>query len=269
MGGNMPAAYTHDRLGQQIRTLAAGEIRRIIDTHRQLFTIGLQGPDIFFYYKPLFKNTVKEIGHHVHHESGVTFFRRAGEVVRNHSHNPTEYEAHLAYLYGFLCHFTLDVLCHGVINRTVKETGVCHSAVESLLDRAFMLRDGVDPARHKPTAHLVPSPENAVVIKDFYPGTTIDQVKKGVSGMVTYCNILVMPTEAKRKLFDVLLRLTGNYEDLMGHIIPTGSNPACETAIEEIIGLYEEAKERIPPLLEQLPDFTDEIFRYNFNSTII
>lgn len=265
----MPAAYTHDRMGREIRSLITGETRRIIDTHPQLFNIGLQGPDLLFYYKPLSKNTVKAMGHDIHQKSGEEFFRHAEQIVRNHTDHPTMYDAHLAYLYGFLCHFTLDVLCHGTINRTVKETGVCHSAVESLLDRTFMLRDGVDPARHKPMAHLVPSPENAAVIKDFYPGTTIDQVKKGVAGMVTYCNLLVMPTEAKRKLFGFLLRFTGNYEDLLGHIIPAESNPACDTAIVEIIGLYEEAKARIPFLLEQLPDFTDEIFHYNFNSIII
>lgn len=259
----MPAAYTHDRLGKEVRALVTGEVQRIIDTHPHLFTIGLQGPDILFYHKPLTPNPVKSMGHTIHEKPGTDFFRHASEVVRNHGHNPTEYGTHLSYLYGFLCHFTLDTLCHSVINRTAEETGVCHSAVESLLDRAFMLRDGVNPARHKPTAHLVPSPENAAVIKDFYPGTTIHQIKKGVVGMVFYCNLLVMSTEAKRKVFNFLL---GRNEDLMGHMIPAESNPLCETAIEEIMGLYEKAKSQIPALLAQLPDFTDEIFQYNFNS---
>lgn len=260
----MPAAYTHDRLGREVRALVTGEVRRTIDTHPHLFTIGLQGPDILFYHKPLLKNPVKNIGHAIHGEPGITFFRHASEVVKSHRHNPTNYGTHLSYLYGFLCHFILDTLCHGMINQIAEETGVCHSAVESLLDRAFMLRDGVNPARYKPTAHLVPSPENAAVIKDFYPGTTINQIKKGVAGMVFYCNILVMSTETKRKLFSVLL---SRNKDLMGHIIPAESNPLCETAIEEIMGLYEKAKSRIPSLLAQLPDFTDEIFQYNFNAS--
>ena len=49
----MPAAYTHYRFGRDVLALLPEELRSVITAHRALYDIGLHGPDIFFFYRPL------------------------------------------------------------------------------------------------------------------------------------------------------------------------------------------------------------------------
>ena len=50
----MPSTYAHYRLGQEVLDNLSGGIKSTILNHKQLYDIGLHGPDILFYYKPLF-----------------------------------------------------------------------------------------------------------------------------------------------------------------------------------------------------------------------
>lgn len=49
----MPSTYAHYRMGQQVRTMLDGNEKKIVEKYPQLYLIGLHGPDILFYYKPL------------------------------------------------------------------------------------------------------------------------------------------------------------------------------------------------------------------------
>ena len=62
----MPAAYTHYRFGRDVLALLPEELRGVITAHRALYDIGLHGPDIFFFYRPLGHNSVIRLGHALH-----------------------------------------------------------------------------------------------------------------------------------------------------------------------------------------------------------
>lgn len=176
----MPAIYAHFRLGEEVREELDGEEKRAVEAYPELFGIGTHGPDILFYYRPLFHNEVSGLGHRIHAEAGSVFFARAAEVLNSGGERPagaaedgkTEAvpcdPASLAYIYGVLCHFALDVSCHGYIGEYIESHGVSHAKIESELDRELMVRDGFDPVGHSIVGHLVPSEENARVIARFY-----------------------------------------------------------------------------------------------------
>ena len=73
----MPSTYAHYIFGQQIRGRLSGYERKVIDKYPELFNIGLHGPDILFYYRPLGKNKVNQLGSRMHSESGAKFFVHA------------------------------------------------------------------------------------------------------------------------------------------------------------------------------------------------
>lgn len=108
----MPSTYAHYRLGQEIRKKVPEDIRECIEKNQQLFNIGLHGPDILFYYKPLKANEINGIGYGMHERPGEEFFKYAKKVIRKNNEKP----AYLAYVYGFICHFALDVSCHAYID---------------------------------------------------------------------------------------------------------------------------------------------------------
>ena len=47
----MPAFYAHERFGKKVWQQTEGDLKEIIRSHYPQFRIGLQGPDIFFFYR--------------------------------------------------------------------------------------------------------------------------------------------------------------------------------------------------------------------------
>ena len=120
----MPAFYTHYRFGCDVLKQLPEDIRSICTAHRGLFDIGLHGPDIYFFYRPVLPNKVNRIGYAAHKRSGRYFLQRAQKVIAS-AHDK---DAARAYFYGLLCHFTLDSICHPYIHTAMKEFNVTHAA---------------------------------------------------------------------------------------------------------------------------------------------
>ena len=72
----MPAFYTHYRFGCDVLKQLPEDIRSICTAHRGLFDIGLHGPDIYFFYRPVLPNKVNRIGYAAHKRSGRSNCRR-------------------------------------------------------------------------------------------------------------------------------------------------------------------------------------------------
>ena len=96
-GGNMPSTYAHYRMGQEVYRNLTGKPKQIIEKYKELYDIGLHGPDILFYYKPLFANPVNQVGYAMHDRPGIEFFRQASLVMQKAENK----EACEAYIYGF------------------------------------------------------------------------------------------------------------------------------------------------------------------------
>ena len=70
----MPTTYTHYRFGKDVLSCLSLPLRNSINEYRELFDIGLHGPDIFFYYRAMHKNKVNQIGYRMHEEQASKFF---------------------------------------------------------------------------------------------------------------------------------------------------------------------------------------------------
>lgn len=71
----MPSTYAHYRMGQEVLKQLSCPVREIIMENKELYDIGLHGPDILFYYHPLKVNRVNSIGYGLHEHSGKYFLR--------------------------------------------------------------------------------------------------------------------------------------------------------------------------------------------------
>lgn len=213
----MPSTYAHYRMGQQVRSMLDGNEKKIVEKYPQLYLIGLHGPDILFYYKPLKSNSINSIGYELHRHSGKEFFERARKVISGKNNR----EPYLAYTYGVLNHFALDVSCHGYIEDKINESGISHAEIEVEFDRELMVMDKKNPITQSLVRHIIPSEENAKVISEFYPGTTMQDVKKALEGMISYNNLLVAPSRIKRWFIYLLLKVSGNYKEMHGFYCDT------------------------------------------------
>ncbi len=236
----VPSNYAHYRFGQEVRSLLTGRERQAVDRWPELFFIGVHGPDIFFHYHPLRANAVRELGHGMHRRPGREFFVHAADTLRQIGLE----EAHLAYVCGFLCHFALDVTCHGYVDLAISRTGVSHVEIEGELDRALLVDDGEDPIRRRLTSHIVPSRENAAVIADFFPSLTPEQVAASLRGMIANDGWMTAPGRFKRGLVSSALKVSGHYEELHGLMINYEPNPRCAESTRRLRELYSQAVPR-------------------------
>ena len=181
----MPAAYTHYRFGRDVLRLLPPEKRQTIASHRALYDIGLHGPDILFYYRPLTANKVNAVGFGTHELPARDFFARAKEVCLRAPDG-----AALSYALGFVCHFALDVTCHGYIENKIAKSDVRHTEIESEFDRNLLEKQGIEPLSAKLTEHIAASARNADTIAPFFEGITGKQV---LSAVTTSCCVRRMP----------------------------------------------------------------------------
>ena len=267
----MPSTYAHYKLGISVLDAIDSEYKKIIESHRQLFMIGLHGPDILFFYKPLRKNQVNRLGHAIHDKAGRVFFEEAARIIKIHPNEP-EY---LSYLYGVVCHFALDVSCHGYVGEKIQSSGASHTEIETEFDRSLIVADGLDPLRFMPTGHLVPSDDNSEVIEEFYPGVNSTQIRKGIKGLVNISNFFVTPSNPKRRAIYTAMKIAGAYQGVGGLVVNENPNPLCADSNQELTKRLIKAKPLALALIANLDNHIrsgedlDKMFNFNFSSKLV
>ena len=255
----MPAAYTHFRFGQDVLSLLPPERRQAILPHRDLFNIGLHGPDIFFFHQPYHSNPISAIGHRIHRETGRQVFHRL-LLLRDKLPLPGAD----AYIDGFLCHFVLDTLCHPYIEQITSTSSIRHPLLEMELDRAFLVQDGRNPLRQSLTDHIHPTTANTAVIASLFPDVTAYQAEQALKQMVAYDRLLLAPGKTKRAALSGLFRLIGQEDAFGDRIMSLQPRAACIPMTARLQQFYEKALPLAAELLLQLPDLSHRQYDLDF-----
>lgn len=264
----MPSTYAHYRFGRDVGPLLPPEYGRILLQQPELFLIGLHGPDIFFYSNPLGSSPVNRVGYAMHDHPGQAFFAPALEALN--ALPVRDREAGLAYLYGFVCHFALDSACHPYVESRKEQTGISHTALESEFERRLMLHDGLDPLRHFPAGHIVPSARNARVIAAFFPSLSEKEVLQSLRSMKTCLRLLMAPCPVWRLLVNTAFLVSGSYASMHGLLISRKASPDCRESNRTLARLYRQALPAAVSLIHSLSDCSqgkgtlDSRFRHTF-----
>jgi len=238
----MPANYAHYRFGVEMLAQMPGDIRRTVKRFRQLYDVGLHGPDIFAYYNPVINTKVGALSGKYHHQTGADFFQR---VCRNLRLDPSE--AALSYLYGLLTHYCLDTVCHPLVHQMHDEGVAIHKEIETEFDRWLMEADGkVPPCTYDLTPHIRLTPGECATVARFYPGANATNIRDCVRNMAYLTRLMAVPDGKKRELLKKALGVTAY------RMIPTAPNPKCAHLDEQLMALYQSAVEQFPTFLLQL-----------------
>lgn len=140
----MPGFVTHYIFGRETyRKLKNHPQKKNLYYNRAAYGLGLQGPDLFFYYLPSYILHGNNIGALAHTEETNAFFRG---LLRSYTRftNSSDRGIAEAYLTGFLGHYLLDTTCHpyiyamtGYQGRT-KEYFSHHAYLETDIDTALL-----------------------------------------------------------------------------------------------------------------------------------
>lgn len=111
----MPGFTTHYLFGQQTyQQLPPSDLKRTIQKNHTAFSLGLQGPDIFFYDLLSSVCGRKHPGSVAHTADTGKFFKYLLESPEIFLSKKEQKVAH-AYILGFIGHYLLDTVCHPYI----------------------------------------------------------------------------------------------------------------------------------------------------------
>lgn len=242
----MPSVYAHYRFGAAILQGLPADIRRSIQRFRRLYDVGLHGPDIFYFYKPVSKKDTATLAIKYHEQTGKAFFTRVCRSIRLERS-----EAATAALYGLLCHYVLDSTLHPLIQQLAQENGVTTLRLETEFDRCLMELDGkLPPDGGKLTAHLKLTDGECETMAKFFPPASGKTVKQALRSTALVHRLCVTPEGPQRKLLEAGLHVVG--DQLSGMLLSQTPDSACSHLTPQLLECYQEAMERFPIYLQQL-----------------
>lgn len=236
----MPASYAHYRFGKLCVPELPANVRQPIQRFRQLYNMGLQGPNIFFYHNPFGGNAVSGLTAKFHAQSGQEFFTNACAQATT--------EAGLAYLYGLLGHYCLDSVAHPYIRKHSDSGEVRHGEMEAEFDRLLLELDGMVPPHMQDfSGYMKLTRGECVTVASFFPPATPADINRSVRNMALAHRTL---SGRSRKGVEGILRLTG--KDLLETRIPETPNDRCTHINRGLLVMFDRAVKRYPELMEGL-----------------
>lgn len=97
----MPAFYAHYKFGQMVKNKLPAKYQRLLEDYQDLYEIGLHGPDILFFYHPIIRHPITQIGVVIHHETGRVFFEHA--LTQARQQRETKCKKHYGHMRLALC----------------------------------------------------------------------------------------------------------------------------------------------------------------------
>lgn len=184
----MPAIATHYQFGQLVFWSIRGRVAEEIATHKRLFDLGLQGPDILFFFNPLKDNDVDALGHAVHNGTGRSFIEPALETIRN-TYTDDAQDAAIAYLAGCVCHFMLDSACHPEVENSITDE-YSHNEIEADFDKEILHKYSLSERRQ---IYIPVANTDYSILAPLYPTLSVEQIKKSATNMRVYAAMLNHP----------------------------------------------------------------------------
>ncbi len=249
----MPTTYTHDLFGKRIYRYIPEEIQQVLRSHKDLYRIGLHGPDILFYYM-VSKNRISQLGVRMHRTQARAFFEESMKKVRE-----TGDEALLAYMIGFGCHYLLDSECHPYVGEMDSSGVISHTMLEKEFDRQLMLETGRDPLTFRPSDCIVPTYDYAKVIHKVITEVGVTNIFISLKMMKRLTNKMVCNDGGKRRRrIYRLLRFAGknNADQLIEHFMLPEPPEGCEIPLKQLRKHFDKALQDAPQYLTELFDLS-------------
>lgn len=289
----MPGFTTHYLFGQQsYQNLCTSGLKQNIQKYHKVFSLGLQGPDIFFYDILSLILSDRNPGSVAHTADTHCFLRYLLESPKIFP-GQKEREVAQAYIMGFIGHYLLDTVCHPYVyamthvNRRQKGYIGRHIRLETDLDTVllwFYQRRRPSEFHQNETIHISREQRRVVssllnyAFANTYPGVgpTRRRIVQAIHGMQIGTRLLYDPTGYKKALirrieavipgYPLLSPLVAN-DDLLFYQDPCNTkhvrwrNPWDESMVstESFFDLFERAQDEYGRMLDEAARFLSKV----------
>lgn len=252
----MPATYAHWAFGRDCIELMPQEIQRIIHEHRDIYNLGVHGPDIFFY--DLAHKNITKYGTNMHYIPAAEFFKNAKQVYKEY---PEFKDEVLTYIFAFLTHFTLDSVAHGYVERKKEVSKISHNKIEAQWDRHLMKLDNRTPNLVDRAESLRPNKKNSNVISLFFPFAPQD-ILRTCRAQRKVIETLNSISTRNQKFFERILRKR-KLNDFADLFIGFEDEKICEDSNLRLDKLRNKAYKLYPKLFSNLTEYLNDSKKLN------
>ena len=259
----MPAIYAHLRFGEETAKTLPAPLIKTIEKYPEAFALGTQGPDILFYHQPMKKNDIRARGTFLHTLSGKTFFEQQ-KTPQTETNG-----ALISYLCGFLCHFTLDTLCHKYIDEH-SNAQVSHGKIESEFDKFLLKKDGL-PIRGYNTATPILNRNGSAEACASVLNVPIEEIFLSVRTIKKINGWFSKKCEPFHFIAHAFLKIAGMERKFGDMFLHKKDDPLCVGTNEFLSERFHEAIPHANALIEEFftkETLENELFRYNFSGII-
>lgn len=233
----MPGFTTHYLFGQQsYQRLRPCGLKQTIQKYHTVFSLGLQGPDIFFYDILSFLSAKSNPGSIAHTADTKEFLQHLLESPKIFLQKKERDIAH-AYILGFIGHYLLDTKCHpyvyamtGYGKRTKGYIGR-HICLEADIDTVLLWRcQRRLPSEFHQNETISLSKEQRTVVSAVlhyafsktYPGLKVTnrRIAQAIYAMRLSTKLLYDPSGLKKKLIRRIERIFPGYP-LLSPLVPS------------------------------------------------
>lgn len=278
----MPAIYAHLRFGDEVVAYLPPSFRACAEKFPEAFHLGTQGPDILFYHQPMKKNEIRSFGMkmHVGQEGGIFFAKQAKQLskdgVLRMEDGALVSTKEAAYLMGFLCHFTLDVHCHPLIDGNTSEK-LTHGKIESEFDKYLLRLDG-KPIRGYNTATPIQNTngaaETCAKIIDI-PLKEIELSIKTMRKINGWFSSKCEPFHGFAHFFLKIVKMERKFGDMFLH---KKDDPLCKDLLPSLTEILKNTVKKAAAIIEEYffslsataatERLENDLFRYNYSGII-
>lgn len=215
----MPDVITHYIFGlDTAQNLKSSPLHPYLKEYRDLFLVGLQGPDPIYYHRLLRKDNKSFIASKMHNEKTGDFLISALCQIKKYEVDTPAFKSGMSYLSGMICHYILDSMAHPYIfylggrylpdNMETKKYMGLHRKVELAIDTILCQeRLSMKSSHFKISKHILKNFEIPSLITMLYDDTLFlnyginnggEVFKEAYHDMRTYYLLTYDPLGAKK-----------------------------------------------------------------------
>jgi hypothetical protein len=230
----MPACAAHYQFGRDMLSRMDEKTRSCALAYKREYDWGLQGPDIFFFYKPCRRTKIREYGIARHNEPAAGMF---APILAKPREN-----AALSYLLGLIGHYALDKSIHPYIYAHSAER-YWHHRMEAAYDRHIIRVCGLSARRY---LYLPSGGLDYGAMASLWPGVDAETVRKCVAAERRATRFL-----DRRRFLEACEKLAGRPGVLTPITLPDDVPEEMQPHIRNLEALYEKALDESQALIRK------------------
>ncbi|MBR0138013.1 MAG: zinc dependent phospholipase C family protein [Erysipelotrichaceae bacterium] len=156
----MSNIYSHYVLANKCVKAMPEDLRKIVETNRDIYIMGSVGLDFYFYYRILFDSKMFRYAS----ASPQNSFSHYAALFHQNLDKTDDRNKAIAYITGFLTHYLLDNAVHDYVEKKMEVSDVTHGLIEAQFDGYLLRKDGFRPSAFYQWQYVKNTDENVRII---------------------------------------------------------------------------------------------------------